>query len=83
MSTIDSVIVVTHGQETCASFLEQVDLLETLLNIAQLLVGYLPATCRKTCTSRCCPRACPNRAVFYSGKNTCTSFRARDAIAIA
>ena len=74
--------MVTHGQETCASFLEQVDLPEILLNIAQLLACYLP-TCRKTCANRCCPRTCPIRAVFYSGKNTCKNFLARDAIEIA
>ena len=68
-------IVVTHRQETCTSFLEQVDLPEILLNIAQLL----PATCRKTCASRCYPRTCPNRAVFYLGKKTCASFLAHDA----
>ena len=76
-------IVVTLEQETCASFLEQVDLLEILRNIALLLADYLPATCRKTCASLSCRMTCLNKAVFYSGKKTCASFRARDAIAIA
>ena len=77
------IIVVKHGQETCASFLEKVNLPKILLNIVQLLARYLPATCRKTCTSRCCPRTCLNRAVLYSDKKTCASFLARDDIAIA
>ena len=76
-------MVVTHGQKTCASFFKQVDLLEILRNIAQLLAGYLPATCRKTCAILSCPMICPNRAVFYLGKKNCVSFQARDAIAIA
>ena len=76
-------IVVTHGQETCASYLEQVDLPKILLNIARLLAGCLSATCRKTCASRYCPRTCPNRTPLYSGKKTCASFLARDVIAIA
>ena len=47
-----------HGQETCASFLEQVDLPNILRNIA---VDYLPTTCQKTCASLS-SRMCPNRA---------------------
>ena len=78
-----NVIVVTHGQETCSSFLEQINLPEILCNIAQLLAGYFPATCWKTCASLSCPMTCSNRAVFYSGKKTCASFRTRDAIAVA
>ena len=83
-------IVVTHGQETYASFLELVDLPEILRNIALLLAhhllllaDYLPATCRKTCASLSCRMTCSNKAMFYSGKKTCASFRVRDAIAIA
>ena len=76
------IIVVTHGQEICASFLEQLDLPEILRNIALPLADYLLANCRKTCASLSCRMTCRIEQCSSRARKR-ASFRARDAIAIA